>query len=390
LSRLSLTASSDDYLLEESLDEAVARACAELDGVEAERLAEDATPEAVAVELRSPSLFASCRVLVLGDVRSWLDAPAPRGSAPAGEPVDLQPLLDVLADGIPEGMALVMGAWCGRRPKGELVEAVAEADGFRWIALPEAPKPWEEVVLSRDQREVLGRLMAKVTGTVRFEAAAARLLMDRLGFEPRALVQEASKLSAAAGEGGVVDEELVRQLVFPRERSLEVVRDAVLNRDLGAMLDLIMAADAGVPVHDWQGRRLDVDALGIMVCGQVSNLLQQLAYLRLVVAELGFADELDAKRSEGGRWYQERFGKRLAPALMDRLKEEGASPLVKKGKPPTKWTLGQLFRGAARFEDDELLRGLAESGDVEAELRGALPLEALTAWLTRLLTRRSA
>jgi len=387
LSRLSLTASSDDYLLEESLNEAVSQACAELDGAEPERFPDEVTPEAVAVELRSPSLFASSRVLVLNDVRRWLDAPAPRGSADVGESADVRPLLEVLADGIPDGMALVMGAWCGRQPKGELVEAVANADGFRWVPLPEPPKPWEEVVLSRDQRVVLGRLMAKVTGTVRFESAAERLLMDRLGFEPRTLVQEASKLSAAAGEGGVVDEELVRQLVFPRERSLEVVRDAVLQRDAGAMLDLIAAADAGVPVHDWQGRRVGVDSLGIMVCGQVAKLLQQMLYLRIVVADLGFSDELEGGRTEGRRWYQERFGAKIAPALMARLKEEGPSPLIQKGKPPTKWALGQLFRGATSYTDDELVTALAESGDMEASLRGELPLEALTAWLERLLRR---
>jgi hypothetical protein len=387
LSRLSLTASSDDYLLEENLKEAVDGACAALGGAEPERLADDVSPEAVAVELRSPSLFVSSRVLVLSDVRRWLQASAPRGAGDAGEPADVQPLLDVLADGIPEGMALVMGAWCGRQPKGDLVDAVARADGFRWVPLPEPPKPWEDVVLSRDQRQVLSRLLAKTTGSVRFEAAAERLLMDRLGFEPRTLVQEASKLSAAAGEGGVVDEELVRQLVFPRERSLEVVRDAVLQRDAGVLLDLISAADAGVAVHDWQGRRVDAAALGIIVCGQVASLLQQLLYLRLVVADLGLADELDDRRTEGGRWYQERFGTRLAPALTARLKDEGPSPLVRSGKLPTKWSLGQLFRGAARYQDDELERAIADSGNVEASLRGELPLETLTVWLARLLTR---
>jgi hypothetical protein len=387
LSLLSLTASSDDYLLEESLNDAVGEACAALGGVEPERLPEDVTPETVAVELRSPSLFAPSRVLVVGDVRRWLNAPGPRGSADNGEPADVRPLLEVLAEGIPEGMALVMGAWCGRRPKGELVEAAAEVDGFRWVPLPEPPKPWEDVVLSRDQRQLLARLVAKVTGTTRFETDAERLLMDRLGFEPRALVQEARKLQAAAGEDGVVDVELVRRLVLPRERSLEAVRDAVLQRDPEALLDLIAAAGAGVPVHDWQGKRVDSDALGAILCGQVGNLALQLLELHCVVGELGLGDELDARRTEDRRWYRDRFGAELEPRLRARLEEDGASPLVRSGKLPTKWTLGQLFKGAARYADDELVRALAESGEVEASLRGELPLEALTAWLARLLTR---
>ena len=57
--RLALIASSDDYLLQQGLDDAVRQAVELLEGAEVERLPDAASPEDVAVELRSPSLFAA-------------------------------------------------------------------------------------------------------------------------------------------------------------------------------------------------------------------------------------------------------------------------------------------------------------------------------------------
>ena len=141
--RLALIASSDDYLLELALDEAVDQAREALGGAEVERLADAATPEDVAIELRSPSLFVAARVLVVGEVRQWLETTAPQGalggSEAGGDENLVSPLVAVLSEGAPEGTALVMGAWCGRQPKGRLVEAVAAAGLYRWVPLPERP-----------------------------------------------------------------------------------------------------------------------------------------------------------------------------------------------------------------------------------------------------------
>ena len=75
VSRLALIASRDDYLLEEGFARALDDASASLGGVKPEVLSDDVTPETVAVELRSPSLFSPTRLLVVPDVRSWLGAP---------------------------------------------------------------------------------------------------------------------------------------------------------------------------------------------------------------------------------------------------------------------------------------------------------------------------
>jgi hypothetical protein len=390
LSRLALIASRDDYLLDESFSRALEEASAALDGVEPEVMPDDVTPETVAMELRSPSLFSPTRVLAVPDVRSWLGAPAPPGAPSGDSEVDVEPLLTVLADGVPDGVALVMGAWCGRRPKGPLVEAVESTGRFEWIPVPEPPKPWEDVLLSDGQRAALRRVLAAAAQGARFTPDAERLLLERLGFHPRLLVQEARKLITAAGEGGEVGEQLVRELTFPRERSLEVVRDAVLKRDLRALLDLVGAAAAGVPVRDWQGRRLGSGRLPPIVFAQVFNLVQQLLFLRRTVVALGLEDELDPARTSRRGWHGRRFKGRLAPGLLDRLRELSPTPLDRDGKLPTAWSLGGLFAGAGRYREDELVAALAVGGAVETSLRGSLGLEVLSGWVTRFMGSESS
>jgi hypothetical protein len=77
-------------------------------------------------------------------------------------------------------------------------------------------------------------------------------------------------------------------------------------------------------------------------------------------------------------------------SLAERLEADEPHPLLdRKGKAASRWTLGELFRGAARFSDDELVAALAAAGEVELALRGDLGLEALTVWVARSLRPRS-
>jgi len=382
--RIRLIAASDDYLLEDRLSAGVAEVCSELGGVEPEFQTEDATPEGVATELVSPSLFAAERVLVVRDVCEWLGGSPPRaGKAARTAAPDVQPLIHVLVEGLPEGMGLVMGAWCGRKPGGGLVEAVEKAGSFEWIPLPPPPKPWEDSVLSKEQWGVLEAVLLRAADGVRFHQAATRLLLERLGFAPRLLVQEVHKLTGAAG-GGEVDEELVRRLTFPRERSLEVVRDAVLKRELEPLVDLLAAAGSGAPVNDWQGQRLEPGGLGPVLFGQVTNLQLQLLYLRRVAEAAGLGAEMAPAQTGRRGWYSQRFKNDLAPDLLARFKQDAPSPLVRPGgRPPTPYSLGALFSGAGRYTDDELIAVIADASKVETGIRQEpLPLEALTVWLS--------
>jgi hypothetical protein len=179
-----------------------------------------------------------------------------------------------------------------------------------------------------------------------------------------------------------VSEELVRELAFPRERSLEVVREAVLNRELAVLLDLVSAAAAGVPVRNWQGERLDPGRLAAALLGQVFGLLHQLLWLRRLAVAEGIEEELEPARTGDGRRYWARFKSQLAPRILERLGSE-PSPLASRARLPSPGGLGQLFAGAGRYQDQELVAALAEGGEVEAQLRGPLPLEAVTSWLVR-------
>jgi hypothetical protein len=383
MSPIRLIAASDDYLLEERLSVEVRRVCDELGGVEPEVLSDEATPESVAMELVSPSLFAAQRVLVVPDARDWLGAAAPPGiKKTKTAPPDPKPLVHVLGEGLPEGMALVMGAWCGRKPTGELVDAVQNAGSIEWIPVPPPPKPWEDAVLSSEQWKVLEAVLLRAANGVVFNRGATRLLLERLGFAPRLLVAEVGKLAGAAGDGEV-DEELVRRLTFPRERSLEVVRDAVLGRELEPLLDLVAAADAGSPVNDWQGQRLEAGRFGPTLFGQVTNLQLQLLYLRRVATAGGLEKEMDPKQTSRRGWYSQRFKTDISPDLLARFKSDAPSPMIKPGgKPPTPYSLGALFSGAGRYTDAELTTALAEASKVETGIRQEpFPLEFLTVWL---------
>lgn len=383
MSLIRLIAASDDYLLEQRLAAEVRGVCRELGGVEPELQSDEATPESVAMELVSPSLFAAQRVLVIPDARVWLGAAAPPGiKATKVSPPDLRPLIHVLDEGLPEGMAMVMGAWCGRKPTGELVEAVQKTGSFEWIPVPPPPKPWEDAVLSSEQWKVLEAVLVRAADGVVFNRGATRLLLERLGFAPRLLVQEVGKLAGAAGDGEV-DEDLVRRLTFPRERSLEVVRDAVLDRELKPLLDLVAAADSGSPINDWQGRRLDAGRFGPTLFGQVMNLQLQLLYLRRAVKAAGLERDLDPKQTSRRGWYSKRFKTDIGPDLLARFKTDAPSPMIKPGgRPPTPYSLGALFSGAGRYSDAELTTALAGASKVETQIRQEpFPLESLTVWL---------
>jgi hypothetical protein len=389
MSRIHLIAASDDYLLEERLGVVVAGVCADLGGVDPEIQSDEATPESVATELVSPSLFASERVLVVSDVRIWLGAAAPAGlkEGKTAAP-DLDPLLQVFTDGVPEGMALVMGAWCGRKPTGSLVDAVAQNGSLEWIPVPPPPKPWENAVLSKEQWTVLEAVVHRAADGVSFSRRAMQMLLERLGFAPRLLVQEVRKLTGAAGTSEV-DEALVRRLTFPRERSLEVVRDAVLERKLEPLLDLVAAASSGSPVNDWRGQRIDAGGIGPILYSQVTNLQHQMLYLRRVVAAAGLESDMAVEQTSRNGWYARRFKNDLAPELIARIKEDAPSPMLRPGgKPPTPFSLGAVFAGAGRYTDAELTASIAGAATVESGIRQqTFGLETLTAWLAGFVAR---
>ncbi len=384
-----LFACPDDYLLEESLREAAAAACAAL-GVEAESLSEEASPADIAFEVRSPSLFASARVLLVAHAGPWVSAsPRQRGVRKrAADDFDaslLEPLVEVVSQGVPDEVALILGACCANAPKGPLADAVkaSGADALSWLPLPADPKPWEETLLSDEQTASLRSLLARVVPEARFERDAEGLLLERLGFAPRRLVAEVRKLATAAG-GEPIDAELVRRLVLPRERSTEVVRDAVLARSPRPVLEVLEAAARGEAVRDWRGEEIAPGRVAGVVLGQMANLLGQLLTVRRLAATCGLESEMDPRRTGSRGWYRNEFQRRLAPALEARLADGDGDLLSSRGgKAPSPWVLQQLFRGAGRYDEETLVAALADAARTEVGLRGSGELEALAAWIGR-------
>ena len=383
-----LVASSDDYLLEEALGETVRAVCSELGNVDFETMPEAVTPEDLSVELCSPSLFTPHRVLVVPEVATWIDIPARRTSDPrAAEKaaVDAAQVVEVLGEGIADGLALVMGACCHSKPKGALVDAVEDTGEFRWYPTPEPPKPWEDAVLSREQEAMLRRLLTKTAGDVRFTPEAAVLLFERLGFAPRLLVQEVRKL-AAANVGGVVDDEVVLALSFPKERSLDVVWDAVLDRRALPILDIMSATAAGIQVRDRHGRPVTAKGAPHILYSQIASILQNLLYLRRLASEHGLLAEMSTDKTRDNFWYPKRFKNQLGPKLDELLNVDAPSPVQRTGrKAPTLFVLGRLFKGAGRYSDEDLVRAIADGGAVETALRGDMAMEAFSVWIASVL-----
>lgn len=382
-----LIASSDDFLLEEQVREVTRAASESFGGVEPEVLPSEITPSDLATELCSPSLFAPQRVFVIPDLRTWVGAPAKGKAKKSGEPepVDVTPVVGVLEEGLSPDIALIMGAWCKSNPKGPLVKAVSQAGTFEWLPGPDEVKPWEDLELSAEQEKVLRGVLARTAGDVKFSEGAKKLLMHRLGYAPRLLIQEAKKLVAAHVDN-TVDEDLVRALCFPRERSLEAVRDAVFDRQVTPILDLLAAVESGVPVRDWRGQLLTEDNVPFMIAAQVGSLCQQMLYLRRLAVRSGMERELAPERTKEPKWYPYRFKNGMGPDLLEHLKTDAPSPMFGSGrKPPTLFSLGQVVKGASRWTDDELVDALAEFGEMEAGLRGTMSTPGLSVWLTRAL-----
>jgi hypothetical protein len=383
VARVELVASPDDYLLELELDTVIAAVRAACGGVEPEVFGPETAPEKLAVELCSPSLFTPQRLLVAPEIGSWVDVPALKQSRLGARPatVDATVLVQVLGEGVADGIVLVLGACCHGRPRGALISAVEDVGQVHWHPVPDAPKPWEDLVLSKDQERLLSGLLERTAGEIGFTPAARCLLFERLGFAPRSLVQEARKLVAASADG-TVDEDLVRALSFPRERSLEVVSEGLLSRRVAPLLDLMAAAQDKALIRDWSGRAIDNERVASMVFSSAVMTFQQLLYLRRLAARVGLADEMAPQRTSDEFWYPRRFSKGIGPALASHLEADAPSPMVRAGsKPPSIFRLGTLFRGAGRYTDRELVDGLAAAGEVELAGRGNLAIEAVAVWL---------
>ncbi len=382
--RVVMVVSPDDYLLEEARRAALESVLSTLDGAEVEEVPEGASAEDVALLVQSPSLFSEKRVLTVHDAGRWLGG-GKQGtkSAPAEDPVAL---VEVLECGLPEETALILAAESQGPPKGDLACAVEKVGKLDWIPLPEPPKPWEDAVLSADQARVLRGVLRRAAPQTVFEPEAERFLLDRLGFAPRQLAQEARKLAAAAGEGPVT-KALVMRLVLPAGRGLEEINRALEECDFRSILQLLVRAEQGMIVRDWRGKSLDVHGLAGVTAGLVRAALEKMLYLRRLAVGQGMEEELEPERNSAQDWYRRHFKPVLASRLQELIADDPGSPFLRRDgrrTTPSPWSLHLLFRAAGRIPQAVMIRALAGAGAVEQACRGSAGLEAVTSWLMEL------
>lgn len=361
---LLLLASPDDYLLELERHDVVAAWAADNPQGETAVLDPAPPPPRLAAELLNRSLFAPQRLVVVpdasayfstrGDERGWGDA-----------------LAGALA-GIPAGDAtLVLAAVLKDEPKGALGDVLRGCGGMRFLPVPAAPKPWEDVVVSDAQRAVLRRVVARVAPAVAASRDTVDALCDAYGFKVRDLALAAERLAT----GGDITPEAARALAGVGECSLQKLETALIERDREAVAQLLGRLASGGVLVDWWGEAVDAGGVGPVLTGMLNRTGRLALAMRCHARRCDLAAELDPGRCAAQYWYGGTYKKRLHDVLVADAAAAGDSPIA--GMSP--WTAHRAFRLAAAYEEHELvamLSGLSRCGAERAPASVAVPAVA--------------
>ncbi|MBZ5588005.1 MAG: hypothetical protein LAO05_05525 [Acidobacteriia bacterium] len=362
LPRTVLLASPDDFLLELERRATVEtwQAANPLGDV----VSFDEAPAAARLvqELASPSLFASNRLLVVADASAYLTAARRREADDLAASLTSLPLADV---------TLVLSAVCPSSPTGALADAMGKRGEVRFVALPEAPKPWEEGRVSPSQRQMLATLIGAITPDLAGNDEVIDALCEVYGFRPRELAQAAKRLVL----GEKVSAEAVRAQMGPGECQLRELEEALQQRDAGRFARLAGALDAGAVLTGWRGEAIAPDGYGRVLGSTLGRLLRQALAARGHATRAGLTDELDPKRCAAKDWYPRAFKRRIFPRFSKDVEELSDSPLA--GMTP--WQLHRAFRLASVYSEGELVATLARLGEARVErTRGPAVLAAIS------------
>lgn len=362
LPRTVLLASPDDFLLELERRATVEtwQAANPLGDV----VSFDEAPAAARLvqELASPSLFASNRLLVVADASAYLTAARRREADDLAASLTSLPLADV---------TLVLSAVCPSSPTGALADAMGKRGEVRFVALPEAPKPWEEGRVSPSQRQMLATLIGAITPDLAGNDEVIDALCEVYGFRPRELAQAAKRLVL----GEKVSAEAVRAQMGPGECQLRELEEALQQRDAGRFARLAGALDAGAVLTGWRGEAIAPDGYGRVLGSTLGRLLRQALAARGHATRAGLTDELDPKRCAAKDWYPRAFKRRIFPRFSKNVEELSDSPLA--GMTP--WQLHRAFRLASVYSEGELVATLARLGEARVErTRGPAVLAAIS------------
>jgi DNA polymerase-3 subunit delta len=166
--------------------------------------------EALLAAIPAMSLMDSRRYLLADGIERWREK-------------QLAPVIEALGE-LPPDLTLVL--ICRDKPPAKLVKAVKSAAGE--VHEFEAPKAREmpRVLVGEAQR--LG---------FRLDAAAARMLVERMGANPVRLRNELERLALWAGEGGEVDAAALTEMISDTsEAAVWSLSDALIEGDAAAAL----------------------------------------------------------------------------------------------------------------------------------------------------------
>jgi DNA polymerase III subunit delta len=166
--------------------------------------------EALLAAIPAMSLMGTRRYLLADGVERWRDK-------------QLEPVLAALAD-LPPDLTLVL--ICRDKPAAKLAKAVRAADGeVHEFVAPQA-REMPRVLVGEAQR--LG---------FRLDAAAARMLVERMGSNPLRLRNELERLALWAGPGGEVSAaDLEEMITDTSETAVWSLSDALIEGDAAAAL----------------------------------------------------------------------------------------------------------------------------------------------------------
>jgi len=372
LPRLLLLASPDDFLLElERHDFEAAWQEAYPQG-EASTFDQAPPPGRLVRELASPSLFSPERLIVVADASPYL----------SGRDRDNEALASSLGS-LPLGdVTLLLAAVVGTSPSGVVAEAVGGRGELRFLALPEAPKPWDEARVSKAQRRLLANVVARVAPDLATNDEVVDALCEVYGFRPRELAQAATRLALAGGASAAA----VRAQAGAGECSIREIEVALLGRDAARFARFMGTLAAGGTLADWRGEAVAPERYGRTLAGTVGRLLRQALAVRGHAARAGLGGELEPKRCAARDWYPKTFKPRLFPRLEGDIEATPASPLA--GMSP--WQLHRAFRLAARYTEEELIDALGRSAGSAAEAgRGPEVLAAVSELVLAVLMPRA-
>jgi hypothetical protein len=368
--RLILLASPDEYLLElERADALAAWVAANPDG-EVVSLDPAPTPARLLQELVNRSLFATVRLVVVPTAAPYLttkEADRAPGELLAGalEPLSLTETTLLLTAVVPQ------------EPKGALAALVANRGGMRFLPVPPAPKPWEEMRVTPAQRAVLRGVIGRVAPAVAQSDDAVTALCDAYGFHVRELAQAAERLALS----GDISPEAVRVQAGAGEVTTADLEKALRERDRAAVARFLGVLSAGGVLVGWRGDTVDEGGIGPVLTGTLNRLLRHALAVRQHARRCGLDRELDPVKCGADFWYPRVYKPNLHEKLAAEIAGAPDSPLAG----ASQWQLHRTFRLAACYSDRELIAALSALARCGAErARAEVAVPALTPLLLAL------